>query len=206
MVDELSPSQYFKTILCVLIYFVLLYPSFCGERFICLRCVIGTRTIQSWFYHCKIGSRSVHCGSGESSYMHAFSPFSSFGLFVLFFGWAMENGSFRFRIWSYVPGWTKYLLFFFYGQHAADEKFNFEHLARSTVMNQQPLLQWVALWSQFRWLIPFQCFHLHMLLRDSWISCCISAPTILVTHIYSLFSPKPGLWLWSSLQKKKLQY
>lgn len=95
------------------IYFVLLYPSFCGERFICLRCVIGTRTIQSWFYHCKIGSRSVHCGSGESSYIHAFSPFSSFGLFVLFFGWAMENGSFRFRIWSYVHGWTKdYLLFF----------------------------------------------------------------------------------------------
>lgn len=31
--------------------------------------------------------------------------------------------------------------FLFYVQHAADEKFNFEHLARSTVMNQQPLLQ-----------------------------------------------------------------
>ncbi|XP_013621640.1 PREDICTED: DNA mismatch repair protein PMS1 isoform X3 [Brassica oleracea var. oleracea] len=30
---------------------------------------------------------------------------------------------------------------FIVDQHAADEKFNFEHLARSTVMNQQPLLQ-----------------------------------------------------------------
>lgn len=190
-----------------LIYFVLLYPSFCGERFICLRCVIGTRTIQSWFYHCKIGSRSVHCGSGVSSYMHAFSPFSSFGLFCFFW---LSYGKWKLSFQNLVLcAWMDkrlFIVFFFHGQHAADEKFNFEHLARSTVMNQQPLLQWVALWSQFRWLIPFQCFHLHMLLRDSWISCCISAPTILVTHIYSLFSPKPGLWLWSSLQKKKLQY
>jgi DNA mismatch repair protein PMS2 len=30
---------------------------------------------------------------------------------------------------------------FIVDQHAADEKFNFEHLARSTVLNQQPLLQ-----------------------------------------------------------------
>lgn len=38
-------------------------------------CVIGTRAIQSWVHHSKIGARSVHCGSGESSYMHASRPF-----------------------------------------------------------------------------------------------------------------------------------
>lgn len=124
------------------IYFVLLYPSFCGERFICLRCVIGTRTIQSWFYHCKIGSRSVHCGSGVSSYMHAFSPFSSFGFFCFFLVelWKMEAFVSEFGPMC-MDGQKTIYCFLFYVQHAADEKFNFEHLARSTVMNQQPLLQ-----------------------------------------------------------------
>lgn len=64
---------------------------------------------------------------------------------------------------------------FFYGQHAADEKFNFEHLARSTVMNQQPLLQWVALWSQDS-ISLFSLSQVSMLMRNSWTSCSITCP------------------------------
>jgi hypothetical protein len=46
-----------------------------------------------------------------------------------------------------------------YFQHAADEKYNFECLSQSTILNQQPLLRWgvyiiVLLWSLYT-SIPF---------------------------------------------------
>lgn len=166
--------------------------------------MIGTRAIQSWVHHCKIGARSVHCGSGESSYMHASRAlFSSFDLFSYWLScgkWKFLSFQSSSLVW-FLKKWYR-LVIEFYGQHAADEKFNFEHLARSTVLNQQPLLQWVSLWDQSRFLISLHCFHFFTsnspaaffyvpcYFSYTWTSSNTSFPLLYMLPIFIYFFPK----------------